>query len=273
MGKDSEISWTDHTFNTVWGCKKFDALCKNCYAEALDKRWHNLKAHWGKKAERKIMSPAYWKQPLTWNKEAFDNNRMDKVFCSSMADWAENHPTLAQERLKLFPLTKITPNLWWLLLSKRYNYISKALPEDWGNGYDNVWLGQSVGKQALAEKYLDTFLKNKAKVLFLSAEPLLGPMDLKPWLKTGKINWVIVGGESGNFTGKYKCRPCKIEWMEQIVADCKQYNVPVFVKQLGSYIARERKLNKKKGTDMSEFPDSLKIREFPLITQAHNVTN
>ena len=260
MGKDSKIGWTDDTFNIAIGCEKQDELCKFCYAEILDNRWSKGNNHWGKNAPRRVMSESYWKQPLKWNKDAEKQSVIRKVFCSSLADWAENNETISEQRKKLFPLIKQTPNLIWQLLTKRYDRVQHCLPEDWGNGYENVWLGQSVGKQDLAEKYLDTFLKNKSKVKFLSMEPLLEYVDLKKWLATGEINWVLVGGESSN---RKTCRPMEIEWVEKIIDDCRKYNVPIFVKQLGSVLAKNMNLNNSKGEDINEFPEHIRIQEFP----------
>ena len=78
-----------------------------------------------------------------------------------------------------------------------------------------------------------------------------------------KLDWVICGAESGNETGKYRYRPCKLEWIEKIVADCNQASVPVFVKQMGTYLQKEMKLKARHGTDINEFPPHLQIREFP----------
>ncbi len=263
MSKISNIQWTDATFNTTIGCTQYDTLCKNCYAERLDVRFNSGNSHWGINAERKTMSESYWKQPLSWNRKAFKENKRTKVFCASMGDWAEDNEVVAGERIKLFELIKKTPNLDWQLLTKRFDKVKGYLPNDWNHGYDNVWLGLSLGTQELANKYLDEFLKNKSKITFLSIEPLLEEVDLSRWLITGKIHQVLVGGESGNSTGKHKFRECKLEWIEKIVNDCQKYNVPVFVKQLGTFLSKELKLTDRHGGNMDEFPEHLRIRGFP----------
>ena len=82
------------------------------------------------------------------------------------------------------------------------------------------------------------------------------------YLKIG-IGWVVTGGESGNTTGKYRYRPCDIKWIEKIVTQCKKYNVPVFVKQLGTHLATEMKLSDRHGANIDDFPVNLQIRQFP----------
>lgn len=268
MGTKTGISWTDKTFNMVIGCSRYDECCVYCYAERLDARFYK-EGHWGVKSDRKTMSEKYWKSPLAWNENAKKNGINFKVFCSSMADVFEDNDKLIPEREKLWKLIKATPNLTWQILTKRYDCIEKFLPEDWGDGYDNVWLGISVGLQKRADEYIPVFLKVKAKTKFLSCEPLIGEINLSPYLKTGNINWVIVGGESGNGSVpedksvKFRYRECKLEWIESIVKECKENNIAVFTKQLGTHLAKTMKLKDKTGADVDEFPESIKFQEFP----------
>ena len=77
------------------------------------------------------------------------------------------------------------------------------------------------------------------------------------------IDWVIVGGESGNDVGKYKYRPCEIKWIEDIIAACKYVHIPVFVKQVGTHLAKELGISDRHGGNFDEFPASIKFREFP----------
>lgn len=91
----------------------------------------------------------------------------------------------------------------------------------------NVWLGTSVENQQYAERRIPELLKCPAAVRWLSVGPLLGPVDLSPWV--GKLDWVVVGGESGS-----GARPCKAEWIERVVDDCRAANVSVFLSSSGS---------------------------------------
>lgn len=269
MGTKTGISWTDKTFNIVWGCQHYSELCDFCYAERWDAYVNSSNPHWGTKAPRMLMSEKYWKNPINWNQDAKSKGTNYKVFCSSMADVFEDHPTVAQERKKLFPLIKSTPALNWQLLTKRWDRIQEFLPEDWNEGYDNAWLGVSVGLQKRVDQYLPTFIAIPSKVRFISCEPLLGPIDLTEYLKTGKIHQVIVGGESGfgklpnDPDVKYRYRITELVWIESIVKQCKENNVPVFIKQLGTHLAKTMKLQSKTGADINEFPENIRFQEFP----------
>lgn len=108
-------------------------------------------------------------------------------------------------------------------------------------------------------------------IKFLSIEPLHEEVDLNlnDFVDMGHrvkdlIDWVIIGGESGHDTGAYRYRPCNLKWIEKIVNDCKEAGIPVFVKQLGTYLSKELKLSDRHGGDIDEFPEHLKIREFPI---------
>jgi protein gp37 len=183
--------------------------------------------HWGKNAARYRTSEQTWKQPLIWDKEAKEQGKHANVFCASSADVFEQHDTMPLDewRIELHErLIEKTPNLHWLLLTKRPENIAKfygarPIPQ-------NVWLGVSVENQEMAEKRIPLLLENEASVCFLSCEPLLGPLDLSPWLS--RIQWVIVGGESGP-----AWRPMKQDWVIAIREQCKRFGVPFFFKQWG----------------------------------------
>lgn len=266
MGTQTGISWTDKTFNVVWGCSRYDEMCIYCYAERLDSRY-SKDGHWGVKNPRREMSDKYWKQLFAWNEDAKRKGIQYKVFCSSMADWAEDHPQVAKAREKLFPIIKQTPHLTYQLLSKRYDKIKEFLPSDWGNGYDNVWLGISVGLQKRADQYIPVFLDVAAKTRFLSCEPLIGELNLEKYLP--KLDWIIAGGESGHGSYpedksvKFRYRECKLEWIEKIVSQCKENNTSVFVKQLGTHLSKTMGLKNRSGADINEFPKHLQFQEFP----------
>ena len=120
----------------------------------------------------------------------------------------------------------------------------------------NVWIGVSVEDQETAEERLYRLVRTPAAVRFVSAEPLLAPVDLTPWLHG--IGWVIVGGESG-----HGARPFQPSWAADIVRQCRSHGIPVFVKQLGSRWARQEGARDSKGGDLRDFPAHLRIREFP----------
>ena len=242
MAENSKIEWTDHTFNPWIGCMKVSDGCKNCYAEQLmDKRYG--KVEWGPQGIRLRTSAANWKLPFKWNRLAKENKTRARVFCASLADVFEDRPELEQWRMDLFQLIDLTPNLDWLLLTKRPENVKDMLVRA-GRGFqplpDWVWLGTSVENQAAADERIPELLKIPARVRFLSMEPLLGPVDLNQWLLSehGRraigampgISWVIVGGESGP-----QARPMHPDWARSIRDQCQAAGVPFFFKQWGEY--------------------------------------
>jgi protein gp37 len=141
-----------------------------------------------------------------------------------MTDWALDDPQIAGEREKLWPLIRRTPNLDWLLLTKRADRISQCLPADWGQGYQTVWLGVSVENRKHGLPRIDILRAIPAVVRFLSVEPLLedlGQMDL-----TG-ISWAITGGETG-----HGFRPVHIDWVRGVRDHCVAQGVTFFHKQM-----------------------------------------
>lgn len=235
MAKGSKIEWTHHTFNPWWGCERVSPACKNCYAEA----WaHRLGMDlWSKGAPRRMLSDAYWRQPIAWNREATRAARRDRVFCASMADVFEDRRDLDAPRERIWNLVSETPNLDWLLLTKRPHRVRHLTP--WGETWPrNVWLGTTVENQRWADKRIPQLLSSPAAVHFLSCEPLLGPVDLTAWMPDPKrersISWVIAGGESGR-----RARPMNPDWARSLRDQCKTHDVPFHFKQWGNWVAVE----------------------------------
>ena len=194
MAKDSRIEWTHHTFNPWWGCVKVSPACTNCYAETWS---HRLGMDlWGRFAERRVPSQEYWHQPLRWNKEALRCGERRRVFCASMADVFEARAELNEWREQLWPLIEQTQQLDWLLLTKRPQNVDRMTPWD-GPWPANVWLGTTAENQKYADARVPVLLGSPARIHFISAEPLLGPLSLKRW---PGVDWVIAGGESGRGT-------------------------------------------------------------------------
>jgi len=226
MGKDSKIEWTTHTFNPWWGCIKVSEACKHCYAESWAKRVGQQV--WGPKADRRFFGDDHWKQPLRWNAQAEGASVRPRVFCASMADVFEDRDHLAPHRDRLWDLIEETPNLDWLLLTKRPQNVARFAR--WGSSWPtNVWLGTTVELQTRAEELLPYLAEIPAKVRFISAEPLLGPLDLTRWIGS-TIDWVITGGESGP-----KARPASPAWFRSLMIQCMEKNVPFHFKQWGDW--------------------------------------
>lgn len=242
MAESTGISWTDSTFNPWHGCSKVGPGCDNCYAERDSKRFNGNKTLWGVNADRLTLSDNYWNQPIKWNKRAGELGYRHKVFCASMADvFDKNSPEGARERL--WELIKATPNLDWLILTKRIGNAKTMLPSDWGNGYKNVWLMITVVNQTEADRDIPKLLETPAAVHGLSMEPLLGYVKIPQWfirderyadprIVKNKIGWVITGGESGP-----NSRPMHESWVKYIHHQCKENNVPFFFKQWGEYVS------------------------------------
>lgn len=324
--ENSAISWTDHTFNPWMGCTKVSEACKFCYAERdMDHRYG--KVQWGPSGTRVLTSEANWRKPVSWNKKAAAEGRRMRVFCASLADVFEDwkgpivnakreqlifcpacgfEPNYAYEpplpkgcrdtpatlnhvRRRLFQLIDATPNLDWLLLTKRPENIAKMLPpipnyfgticpecrssmdnhsiacETKGRYRRNLWLGCSVENQERADARIPELLKCRdlARVLFLSCEPLLGPVELgqslgesrdwcdrcdrdvhsarvkhdwthegcgEPVREIGGIDWVITGGESGP-----TARPSHPDWFRSLRDQCAAAGVAFHHKQNGEY--------------------------------------
>ncbi len=231
--KNSTIEWTRHTFNPWWGCSKVSPGCENCYAEAFAKRYgHNV---WGPSSERRHLSEAYWKQPAAWNAEANRGGFRSRVFCASMADLFEDRRDLDATREQLWGIIETTPYLDWLLLTKRPEHVGGLVPwtTDWP---ENVWLGTTAENQHCLDQRMPALTALEAKVLFLSCEPLLGPIDFSRWIdgansgKHRQIDWVIAGGESG-----HHARPMHPEWLASLRDQCVDANIKFHFKQWGNW--------------------------------------
>ena len=227
MARDSRIEWTDHTFNPWWGCTKVSPACDNCYAEAWARRL-GLDV-WSASKPRRFMGDAYWQQPHRWDALAAHGGTRARVFCASMADVFEWKKGLSPWRDRLWETIEATPNLDWLLLTKRPHLANRLAP--WGDEWPaNVWLGATVETQRWANKRLPHLADTPARVRFLSCEPLLGKVKLDEWLERKDIHWVIAGGESGP-----RARPSDPSWFYDIRDQCLAHGTPFHFKQWGDW--------------------------------------
>jgi protein gp37 len=250
MGENSKISWTDHTFNIAWGCTEVSPACDHCYAREFSKRMqYDGQQHtdkngnllpikpviWGHEAERRTFDAKHWQEPLSWNLKASKAGKPAYVFCSSMCDIFEDHPVIVREWMKVPPLTAQTPWLIWLLLTKRFEKI-KHHPEL--EHMPNAMMGVTVENQTYDFRIVPG-------VTWISAEPLLGSLDLSAILTQNnhadyRLNWVIIGGESG-----IGAREMKPEWALDLIRQCKEAGVAVHFKQTGDVLARKLGLKDK----------------------------
>ena len=253
MGKDSGISWTHHTFNIVWGCTKVSEACKNCYAESWSKK--TGRDLWGADKPRMVLSNDYWRQPLKWDKAAAAAGERHRVFCSSMADVFEDHPTVEGQRARLWPLIEATPNLDWLLLTKRPENIHRHGP--WSSWPENVWLGTTTENQERFDERWPHLANAQAVVRFVSAEPLLGSIILPPDAKT-KLHWCIIGGESGS---DEKRRTMDIGAATYLADRCAVAGIKVFTKQDSARKSGERGRLSDWMWGLKEFPQAVGISD------------
>jgi protein gp37 len=262
MAENTAIEWCHATFNP-WRCTKVSPGCAHCYAETLSKRNPATLGIWGDGGTRVVAAESYWRQPLKWDRQAalayqswqyaiqtarseydwVDAYVRPRVFCASLADVFEDRPELVAPRERLFKLITDTPNLDWLLLTKRPENVLRLTHAAWckpvpghvsqneGDGRHwhwprNVWLGVSVEDQQRKAR-VDVLRQIPATVRFLSVEPLLediGAIDLSG------IHWMIVGGESGP-----GARPMHPMWVRSLRDQCQAAGVPFFFKQWGEY--------------------------------------
>lgn len=284
--QNTKIEWCDHTFNPWMGCAKVSAGCDHCYAERqMDTRMGRVT--WGANGTRVRTGVAYWRQPLRWNIEADGQACGDcdpciagqfwnccispqprpRVFCASLADVFEpdyGGPWgLDAWRAELFDLIRRTPNLDWLMLTKRPAKVLTILRNAadrllktagfmntkqmesgatavwisrWLGGMPppNVWIGATVENQEMADSRIPDLLRIPARVRFLSCEPLLGSVDLEGLVMRGVcldgLGWVIAGGESGP-----KARPMHLDWARSLRDQCRAAGVPFLFKQWGEW--------------------------------------
>ena len=229
MATNSAIEWTSHTFNPWWGCTKVSPACDHCYAESWAKRiGHDV---WGAGTPRRRLGDDYWNLPLRWNRHAARIGRRSRVFCASMADVFEWNRDLDATRDRLWALIERTPNLDWLLLTKRPHLISRLVP--WNDCWpDHVWVGTTVENQRFAEHRVRHLIGVPCRYRFLSCEPLLGPVDLSPWIQ--RLHWIIAGGESGG-----EARPTEPEWIRSLRDQCSTARVAFHFKQWGNLYPQE----------------------------------
>lgn len=239
MAENSSIEWTHHTFNPWIGCTKISAACDHCYAEAWDARGlQGLPSRWGPHAARTRTKT--WGNPVRWQKKARAEGRRYRVFCASLADVFDNHKSILPEwRRELWALIRQCPDLDFLMLTKRPQNIIRFLPEDWGSGYSNVWLGATVESQKEADR-LDALTAVPATIRFLSMEPLLGGVDLSRHIKD--LHWIITGGENGKHY-----RPVDPDWFRLLRDQCAAAGVPFLFKQ---WEGESQKIIKAKGREL-----------------------
>lgn len=244
--ENSGVNWTHHSLGFWIGCQHASDGCLNCYAEQKeDHRFHRVK--WGPGQPRRRTRPETWQQAFKWNSEAIEQNMRYRVFANPESDTFDNAVD-PRWRSDAWAVIRHCQNLDWLILTKRPQNIRKMLPPDWGDhGWPNVWLGTTTENMVEARRRIPILARVPARHHFLSAEPLLEPVNLQPWLRDGVIDWVICGGESGN-----KYRPMEADWARYLRDQCAHFRTAFFMKQMAARHPMD---------DM--IPPDLMIRQYP----------
>lgn len=237
MADETKISWADKTHNEWIGCTKISPACDGCYAAHLmDTRLHRVE--WGGSGKgagtRSLTSEANRRKPFAWDKQAARDGTRPFVFCSSLADVFDNEIPL-EWRKGLFDTIRNTPNLIWLLLTKRPQNIIK-MAEAAGGLPPNAAIGTTVEDQKRADQNVFHLVRAKHALkpafVFLSCEPLLGLIVVED---ITEIDWVITGGETDQ--GDHKARPTHIDWFRSLRDQCAAAGVPFHHKQNGEWLA------------------------------------
>jgi protein gp37 len=283
MSDHSAIEWTDATWNPTKGCTKISPGCAHCYIERTPAfRIHGLKFVNGhiplQFHEDRLEQPLQWKKP----RRVFVNSLSDLFHRDVPTSFLHQvYHTMEAAHWHQFQVLTKRPRRLVRYLSWRYG--GSRIPSR------HIWHGVSVENQRAADERIPLLLQARCSVRFISAEPLLEEIDLTPYLhgdtlaapgpggfrKGPRLDWVIVGGESGP-----KSRQFDLAWARSIVAQCQDAGVSVFVKQLGAEpvgnFEGERNapypkgrmwdLRDKKGGDLTEWPEDLRVREYPRAT-------
>lgn len=306
---DTSIEWTDRTWNPVTGCTKVSPGCKNCYAEAVaDRFWAKQYPPISDGRDRRftdvICHPDRLEQPLHWRKP-------QRIFVNSMSDLF--HENVPEDFIsQVFAVMFLAKHHTFQILTKRpermleyclaaandpFSYIwawasefeqpCVDVPREINFPLPSVHLGISVENQKYADERIPKLLQTPAAVRFISYEPALESVTFSRWLGPGYLDWLIIGGESGN-----GARPFNIQWARDVIQQCRAAGVACFVKQMGSKPVR--RCNNRacqthpgmcplfggehghghdgmlpiylsgKGGDMADWAEDLRVREFPV---------
>ncbi|MFG2473534.1 DUF5131 family protein [Streptomyces fagopyri] len=260
------IEWTDATWNPTTGCDRISPGCDHCYALPLAKRLKGMEQARGtarpkyqNDGDPRTSGPGFG---ITTHPDTLDEPTRWRtprmVFVNSMSD-------LFHARVPATFITDVwrtmqtTPRHTYQVLTKRPERLARVLDQvhaalGLADPLPNVWLGTSIESDDYTRR-ADALRKAPAAVRFISAEPLLGPL---PSLDTRDIDWVILGGESGP-----GARPLELDWLRDVIGQCRTTGAAPFVKQLGTVWARSNGGLDKKGGKPEVWPADLRVREYP----------
>lgn len=239
MAEKTEISWADATFNPVIGCEKISPGCDHCYA-ARDNERRKWVSDWG--AERRRTKT--WGQPLAWNRKAEKTGYRPRVFCASLADVFDNKWD-PQWRTDLWELFDATPNLRWIVLTKRIGNVVKMAPANW---WPHVGIMATMVNQLEYDRDRLKLSAVPAPWRGISAEPLLGRIILDHKDAKENLDWIITGGESGP-----GYRPLDMDAVRYLRDQCRELDITFHHKQNGGV----------RGKDAGCLVDGVEHKHFP----------
>lgn len=265
---NTKIEWATQVWNPVTGCSKISEGCANCYAEPFAKR---LQAHPNSDIKYKYRDgfkptthPEVLNQPYEWKKP-------QRVFVCSMADLfhADIHPTFLA---RVWDVMINNPQHIFMVLTKRPDNMLRFINQITEVGYrsnPNIWLGVTAENQTEADKRIPTLLATPAAIRFVSVEPMLSEIDIKPYINA--LDWVICGGETGR-----KARPLHPSWVRSLRDRCYVAQVPFFFKQWGEFdyskgfaerVGKKQSGSMLDGKQWKEFPNNSRQVANKIITE------
>lgn len=258
MSGNTTIEWSDKSWNPLRGCSVYTKECINCYAMRTAHRYAGPGGPFEGLTQTVKGKPVWTgnirlvpedlEKPLTWEKPAL-------VFVNSMSDLF--HEDVPEDYIReVFEVMRRAEHHTFQVLTKRAERVlelSDRLP--WGR---NVWMGVSIGCQENAYK-ADLLARTGAAVKWVSAEPLIGPVNLQ----LAGIAWVVIGGESGPGS-----RPLEPQWIRDLIGQCHAVGASPFVKQMGSEWSKARygkqwMREDYKGKKIETWDVDLRVREYP----------
>jgi protein gp37 len=282
----SKIEWTNKTWNPFVGCTKVSSGCKNCYAINMAYRLAAIaskseadgknagRARYYKELTKKSGNLINWTGQVVFVPEALEmplgETKPTSFFVNSMSDLFHN--SLSHDQIdQVFDVIQKCPQHKFQILTKRPNNLVDYMMNHRRETFENVWLGVSVEDSSVVDR-IQVLANTPAQYRWLSCEPLLEEtyLQLDQPAHIGnnapaigqQIHGIVIGGESGP-----KCRKCDINWIVDIIEQAQEFNIPVFVKQLGGNawhgdIKLSKKIYGNKGQNYEVFPEVIKKREF-----------
>ena len=256
---ETQIEWTDATWNPVAGCSIVTAGCTNCYAMQMARRLEAMGVPKYEGLTRKSGKRAIWNGVVREDRAALDIpygwRKPRKIFVNSMSDLF--HDAVSEDFiLDVWQVMRETPHHNYQILTKRPKRMAEVVARAVPDVLPNVWLGTSVENADVVER-IDHLRAVPAAIRFISFEPLIGPVGA---LKLTDVHWAIVGGESG-----LNARPIREDWIDEIYAQCDAYGTAFFFKQWGTWGKDNKKRSKKangreyRGRTWNEMPVTLGI--------------